>query len=892
MQKNSSHFEIVRTACPYCGVGCGIEVTLQDGKPVQLRGDKNHPANFGKLCVKGSSLLETLHSEGRLLAPMVDGQVTDWDEATSVVARKFADTIKEYGPDSVAMYVSGQLLTEDYYVANKLAKGFWGTNNIDTNSRLCMSSVVAAQKRAFGMDTVPNVYADIELAKQIILLGSNAAWAHPILYQRISAAKKENPDLRIVVIDPRRTATCDIADQHLAVKPGSDGFLLNGLLNYIWHKGAFDKDYISQHCQGFENALIQSKKDAPDIDSVAKLCGLEVEEVESFYQNFVTIDKTLSLFSQGVNQSSSGVNKVNALINVHLATGRVGKEGCGLLSLTGQPNAMGGREVGGLANQLANHLNLANEHHRQLLSHFWKSPAINPQEGKKAIDLFSAIESGDIKALWVISTNPMVSLPESDRWRKALEACPFVVVSDIQQHTDTSQYADVLLPAKGWGEKEGLQTNSERRISKQNAFIESPGDCLSDWQIICQVAKQMGFAEAFDYKNGVEIIQEMAELSGVEQDAHRRDFDVSALQSMSENQYRRFKPIQWPLKDDTVSEKRFFAEGGFYTPNQKANFMVTPASLPVQICSQDYPFILNTGRYRDQWHTMTRTAKTSRLLNHREQAALHIHPDDAEKFKLQDGDLVKVSSRLGCVDVAVEISNQQQPGTLFMPIHWNDQYASNAVVDKLVLANVDAISGQPEFKQTPVSIEPLLFKWHGFVISEKDIDTGPFDYWVKVKSTRGYRYIVAGDHKPDNWHQWLWDQFVGDSSDSKFEMLRYKDDAQGHFRDALLNNNRLVATLFIRDQQSHYDLPAHQWLEGLFDQDEISELDRKYLLSGQSGSAEDSGAIICSCFSVGEKQIKQAIAEGCSSVEALGEKLKCGTNCGSCVPELSAFLEG
>ena len=461
---------VIRTTCPYCGVGCGVLATVAENGEVRVSGDPQHPANLGRLCSKGAALAETLDSAGRLLHPVVDGAQVSWETALDCVADGFNRVIAEHGPDAVAFYVSGQLLTEDYYVANKLMKGFIGSANIDTNSRLCMSTAVAAHKRAFGADAVPVCYEDIEIADLVVIVGSNYAWAHPVLYQRLAAAKKSRPDMRVVVVDPRRTATCDIADLHLAIAPGSDAYLFNGLLHHLRREDALDLAYVEAHVEGFA-AAFEAARAVNSIPAVAQVCGVAETDIGEFFRLFARTGPCVTIFSQGINQSSSGVDKASAIINAHLATGRIGRPGMGPFSVTGQPNAMGGREVGGLANQLAAHMDFADPTSIDLVARFWDAPHIAQAPGLKAVDMFRAIADGRIKAVWIMGTNPVVSMPDADRVRAALMGCELVVVSDCVQQTDTTACADILLPAAGWGEKDGAVTNSERRISRQRPFL-------------------------------------------------------------------------------------------------------------------------------------------------------------------------------------------------------------------------------------------------------------------------------------------------------------------------------------------------------------------------------------------------------------------------------------
>ncbi|MFT7060051.1 MAG: assimilatory nitrate reductase catalytic subunit, partial [Pseudorhodobacter sp.] len=618
----------IRSTCPYCGVGCGV-LLGQDDKGLTVRGDPDHPANFGRLCSKGSALAETVGLDDRLLSPRINGEDADWDTALSLVAQKFSAAIAEYGPDSVAFYVSGQLLTEDYYAANKLMKGFIGSANIDTNSRLCMASSVAGHKRAFGSDTVPGLYEDLELADLVVLTGSNLAWCHPVLYQRLVAAKAARPDMRVVVIDPRRTATCDIADLHLAISPGADAALFNGLLRQIDARGAATD--FRAHVDGYQQALACAQ--ASDL----AMTGLSDAQLQAFFDLWVGTEKVVTLYSQGINQSSSGSDKVNAILNCHLATGRIGRPGMGPFSATGQPNAMGGREVGGLANMLACHLDLENENHRAAVKAHWNAPAMAAKPGLKAVDMFRAVGLGQIKAIWIIHTNPVVSMPDADEVAKALSVCPFVVVSDITAQTDTARLAHVLLPATAWAEKEGTVTNSDRTISRQRRALPAPGLARDDWQILADFAVQMGWSDGFSWPNAATIYREYAGLSGMA-GALGSDFDISDHTLISDADYAAMNPFTWPL-NARQKGGRFFAEGHFHTATGRAKMLpITPRG--PQSLTSDLPFRLNTGRIRDQWHTMTRSAKSPRLSQHLAEPFVEVHPQDAVKLGLKPADLV------------------------------------------------------------------------------------------------------------------------------------------------------------------------------------------------------------------------------------------------------------
>ncbi|MDR3373431.1 MAG: molybdopterin-dependent oxidoreductase, partial [Ancalomicrobiaceae bacterium] len=588
-----------KTTCPYCGVGCGVIATRDESGAVSVRGDPDHPANFGRLCSKGSALAETLSLDDRLLTPEIGGARATWDEALDLVARRFSETIAEHGPDAVAFYVSGQLLTEDYYVANKLMKGFIGSANIDTNSRLCMSSSVAGHRRAFGSDTVPGCYEDLETADLVVLVGSNLAWCHPVLYQRLMAAREARP-IRLVVIDPRRTATAEAADMHLGLAPDTDVALFGGLLAHLCRNGHADAGYVAAHTGGIEAALEAVAE--LDVPRTAQLTGLTEEEIADFFAAFAATEKVVTVYSQGVNQSVSGSDKVNAILNCHLVTGRIGREGMGPFSVTGQPNAMGGREVGGLANMLAAHMSLDSPTDRALVQTFWASPRLAETPGLKAVELFQAMRAGSVKAVWIMATNPVDSLPEADSVRQALEACPFVVVSDVVCATDTTVHAHVLLPAAAWGEKSGTVTNSERRISRQRAFLEPPGEAQPDWWIVAEVARRIGHAEGFDFASPAAVFREHAALSGFRNDGSVRAFDIGLHADISEEDYEALRPFQWPARRHRPGDalpanpgpSRFFSAGGFHTPDRRGRFVATPYTPSPKAPSADFPFVLNT----------------------------------------------------------------------------------------------------------------------------------------------------------------------------------------------------------------------------------------------------------------------------------------------------------
>ncbi|GGC03770.1 nitrate reductase [Marinobacterium zhoushanense] len=871
---------INNTTCPYCGVGCGVKAEVRDRDIIAVSGDAEHPANFGRLCVKGSALHETTGAKDRLLTPRVDGQDASWDSALDSVAGRLQQIIERDGPGAVAMYLSGQLLTEDYYVANKLMKGFIGSSHVDTNSRLCMSSTVAGYKRAFGGDLMPCSYEDIDSAELMILVGSNAAWNHPILFQRMAAAKKANPALRVVVIDPRRTATSDLADLQLSLKPGSDALIFDLLLSELERRSRLDTDYIAAHTEGFDDALAAARASAPDIASVALATDLAEAELAQLIDWFCNTEKTLTLFSQGINQSSSGTDKVNAIINCHLATGRLGKPGMGPFSLTGQPNAMGGREVGGLANQLAAHMDFASEANIDRVQRFWQAPNMARQEGYKAVDLFDAIERGEIKAVWIMATNPVVSLPEADRVRRALAQCELVIVSECMAQTDTLELAHIALPATTWGEKSGTVTNSERRISRQRGLLAAPGEARNDWWAIAEVAKRLGYAAAFDYCTPAQIFREHAALSGFENQGSR-GFDISGLSQISDAEYDQLQPIQWPVNaTNPEGSERLFSDGKFFTPSGRARFLAITPRPPVQQPNASLPLQINTGRIRDQWHTMTRTGRAARLLQHRPEPFIEIHPLDAERFGIRDGEIAELSNELGRYVARASVCEQQRPGEVFIPMHWSRQFSGSAISGSLIASVVDPVSGQPEAKQGRAAIRALNTGWQARLLVRNSIAL-PTGYWTRVPLEHCTSYRLSDTGLVDNWDAWC-RQYLGSAPE-----LRLDDRHEGRYRACGLENDRLNWMLLVERDNS---LPDLDWLDQQFALDNLDIELRRQLLAATAAGAQPCGAVVCSCFQVREPNIRAAIQAGATSAEQLGEQLKCGTNCGSCIPELKALI--
>ncbi|TPI58874.1 nitrate reductase [Mesorhizobium sp. B3-1-7] len=875
----------VRTTCPYCGVGCGVLAEVAADGTTTVRGDPDHPANLGKLCSKGAALGETLGLEGRVLLPEIGGRRASWDEALDLVADKFSRAIAEHGPDSVAFYVSGQLLTEDYYVANKLMKGFIGSGNIDTNSRLCMASSVAGHRRAFGEDIVPGVYEDFACADLIVLTGSNTAWCHPVLYQRMLAARRER-GTRIVVIDPRRTATADECDLHLALDPGTDVLLFNGLLAHLAQAGKADAAFVRDHTSGFDAASALACADAPSIARVAKGCGLAVTDIQAFYDLFATTERTVTVYSQGVNQSAHGTDKVNAIINCHLATGRIGRPGMGPFSVTGQPNAMGGREVGGLANQLAAHMDFADEANVDRVSRFWKAPSVARRGGLKAVDMFQAVADGRIKALWVMGTNPAVSMPDASRVRAALSKCDFVVVSDVTR-TDTTRHADVLLPAAAWGEKDGTVTNSERRLSRQRPFLPPPGEARADWRIICDVAARMGFGDAFAYQTPADIFREHAALSAFENSGERL-FDLGGMADLSDTDYAAFAPRHWPAPERGEQQIRLFGDGRFPTPDGRARFVPVRQEATAFTVDADYPLALNTGRLRDQWHTMTRTGTVPRLMANAPEPAVDIHPADAAAHRLKDGDLAQLSTRFGFVRARVRVSEAQRRGQAFLPMHWSGHFAAKAAAGLLSSPITDPYSGQPELKHVPAMIVREDIGWAGVLITRRDLRPTGFVHWSRQAVEGGWVYELTGTEPPDQGIL-LARKLLG--VQRRDQLLEYTDRRGLAYRAAAIDDGGAMAEALLVAAPDQ--LPARDWLVSLLAaRQPLSATDRHALLSGRSPVPMPAiGRVVCACFHVGANQLASAVAAGCDSLEAIGSTLRAGTNCGSCRSEIRAIID-
>jgi assimilatory nitrate reductase catalytic subunit len=744
-----------------------------------------------------------------------------------------------------------------------------------------MASAVAGYKRAFGADAVPCSYQDIDAAELIVLIGSNAAWTHPVLYQRMVAAKQANPNLKVVLVDPRQTASCDIADLHLAIRPSSDGFLFQCLLKYLIDNDATDEAYIHNHTDGFNQARDQVQWH--DRLATSELLAVDQNDLLKFFEWFAETKNVISFYSQGINQSATGTDKCNAIINCHLATGKIGYAGAGPFSITGQPNAMGGREVGGLATQLAAHMDF-NSDDCDRVKRFWKSPYIAQKPGLKAVDLFEAVSSGQIKVVWIMATNPAVSLPNSNRVRAALAKCPTVIVSDVV-NTDTTAYADILLPALGWSEKDGTVTNSERCISRQRAFCQAPGEAKADWWALNQVGRKLGFEPHFKFENAHQIFVEHSELSGFENNDSRA-FDISALSNLSLNDYDALAPIQWPVNSEYPNgRKRLFDDARFYTLNKRAKFVSGQAVLAdcvkqssrINQSNAGARFILNTGRLRDQWHTMTRTGDAPKLTAHDDVPLVQVNTDDAKTAGLENNQLATLSNIYGEFIATVKVSKQVKPGELFSAIHWSNQFATKAIVCSVVSSTVDLISGQPESKASSVNLEPYHCMHWARVASKHSLRKTGFEYWAETKTKQGY-VTLLGCNGPISWRGWSQSQLDADA-----RLMQYSD-AENNAQTILASQQSSIE-LLVFSHNLVERLPSFQWLSSAFDNNDVSTLTQ--LLRSEDGDQDQQ---LCSCFGISRKTVEGAIQQGALSIEELGITLGCGSKCGSCKPELSELL--
>ncbi len=898
-----------KSTCCYCGVGCGVIIEHTDNKITGVRGDQTHPANFGRLCSKGAALHLTVVREGRALEPELRTrrdaarESVSWDAALDHAAEKFAQVIRDHGPDAVAFYVSGQLLTEDYYVFNKLAKGLIGTNNIDSNSRLCMSSAVSGYKMTLGSDSPPCSYEDIDHTDCLLISGSNTAFAHPVLFRRIEDAKAKNPDLKIVVIDPRRTDTAVFADLHLAILPGTDLVLHSALLHVLLWEGLTDSAYIRASTEGFEALRDSVREITPAF--AAQVCGVKADDIIQAARWFGDAKAALSMWCQGLNQSVHGAHNSASLIHLHLATGQIGRPGAGPFSLTGQPNAMGGREVGAMAGLMSGHRDMGNADHRAEVAALWGVTDVPATPGKTAVEMFEAIRLGEIKAVWICCTNPAQSLPHQKLVREALEKAEFVVLQEAFRTTETATYADLILPAATWGEKEGVVTNSERRVTRLLRAVAPAGNARPDWQIARDFAQKLWLkmpenrapSDLFNYKNSEDIFNEHASTT------EGRDLDISTLTYATlETQGAQ----QWPYDVINGGAERLFSDGVFNTANGRAKFVPIVLNTLAEATSAPYPLHLTTGRLRDQWHGMSRTGKTAQLFNHYDEACLGMHADDMQRRKFVDGDLVEIKSRRGKIIVRVQADAQMRLGQTFLPMHFGRAHLSHSGCNELMPANFDPISEQPELKHAAVQVSSVSLPYQAIAIRLGGAANGEltelalqrlaalqpllqqFDYASIALAGRDDPAVVLriGNKVPISAAQI-------DTIDSALHLkdddcLSFKDGRRHIDKKALLQDGKLLGIRFCGE------VAAGKWLRDMA-LDGVNAADlRRWVFAPvatpPSNMANTKGKTICSCNGVGETAIVNGIAAG-MDLNALQKNLNCGTGCGSCVPEIKRIIQ-
>ncbi len=921
------------STCPYCGVGCGVIIESRGAQITGVRGDPAHPANFGRLCTKGSTLhltaSATLAPHTRLLQPMqrlqrgAPAQVIGWSQAMDMASSRLSQIVQQHGPEAVGFYISGQLLTEDYYVFNKLVKGLLGTNNLDSNSRLCMSSAVAGYKMTLGADAPPACYDDIAQASCIFIAGSNAAWAHPILFRRIEDAKKANPDLKIIVADPRRTDTAELADLFLPLQPGSDVMLFHGLLHLMLREGWTQPGYIAAHTQGFEALQAVVKEATPE--RVSQICGIAPHDLLQAARWFATSPATLSLYCQGLNQSSSGTAKNAALINLHLATAQIGKPGAGPLSLTGQPNAMGGREVGGMANLLSAHRDLANPQHRAEVAALWGVPDVPAKPGLTAVEMFQAAADGQLKALWIACTNPAQSMPDQATVRRALERAEFVVVQEAFATAATCIYADLLLPATTWGEKEGTVTNSERRISRVRAAVPPPGQARHDWQIMVDLGRRLEKTLARSPQQSLFAFDTPEVIWNEHRASTRgRDLDITGL---SYELLEQAGPQQWPFVQGALQgQARLYEDGQFATANGKAQFAAMAWQDVAEPRVSRFPFSLTTGRLRDQWHGMTRTGTLGRLFAHVPEPVVQMHPQDMQRHGIVEGELVFVTSKRGSLVVPAQASPTLQSTQVFMAMHWGSEVLSGrdnqgrplAGVNALTTSDFCATSKQPELKHAAVRILKAELPWgligmawlpedqlwrarqtlQGLMPQFSFASCVPFSQASALTETAaqsGLLFRAADDQAPE---AAVLEQIAACLGLDQPGVIRYQDDRRGQRRAALLSapqggqgERHLTAFMLAGDTLSA------DWLQAvLHNQNAAQGFGRQLLQPSKTPPLPLAAARkqVCSCWNVSEDAILNCLnplqGESESKLQHLQAELKCGTQCGSCVPELRRLV--
>ncbi|MCW3171758.1 nitrate reductase [Shewanella subflava] len=898
----------IQSSCAYCGVGCGLTIShhssqtlAESNLSLTLKGDSSHPANFGRLCAKGEKLLLSLNQPNTLRYPKLrSGKPLEWDVATRLIADKFQQTIAQHGPNSVALYLSGQLLTEDYYVANKFAKGYLKTANVDTNSRLCMSSAVSAMQRAFGEDVVPGCYQDFEQAEVIVLIGANTAWTHPVLFQRMLAAKQTH-GCKLVVIDPISTATAKQADLHLAVSPGADLSLFVGLLGYLADNQCLNDEYIKNHTEGFETVIEHAQRVSGNLAALANTVGVSAVDLTAFYHLFSSHTKVVTASCQGVNQSVIGTDTTNAIINCHLALGQIGQAGAGFFSLTGQPNAMGGREVGGLATQLASHMGFS-EQEQALLADFWQCDHVATKPGLAAVEMFDALAKGNIKAIWIMGTNPVVSLPESDKIAKALADCPFVVVSEVSPDSDTAKLADVLLPAQGWSEKCGTVTNSERCITRQRGFIAAKGQAKPDWWALSQVAINMGFS-GFEYQDNAAIFSEYALLSQTVNHAfpHKR-FNLGGLAGLTKAQYDTLPPTQWPVATQQQigqQHQRVFTDAQFSTPSGKAQFIAPAKKIEVlnhhqgdSLDQQPLTLLLNSGRSRDQWHTMTRTGHIASLRANVPEPTLSLHSRLLKPFDLVAGELAQIQSATDTSFTLARVTvDDDLPLSLAnMSMHWSEQFSLGKGVNQAIDNRFDPVSKQPGFKCQPVRLFPVKLALQGVVFGDHDAQAQGLTWQVAQTLTTGICYHLGFADQQEG--------FAYQASPFSLKWTVMLDANTGKSQQLHIQCNtdkgRLIALKVLSNQPVNIALETMNALIGQTLTPKLLNQLHQQLKAGNS-------PVICSCTGITDAAIgdevnrqfnQQVLLKGIKHVQfeqildATQSSLGCGRKCGSCNSEV------
>lgn len=896
----------INSICCYCGTGCGVRIHTRHNRVIGISGDPTHPSSHGKLCSKGLALADTVRSDAaRVLHAELRhtrglSNPVPLEQALDTTAQKLATIIEQHGPDAIGFYLSGQLLTEDYAVFNKIARGLIGTNNIDTNSRLCMSSAVVGYKKTLGADAPPACYEDLELADTVFIAGSNMAYAHPVLFRRLEAAKAARPDMRIIVADPRRTDTASIADLHLPILPGSDVALFHAMLNVLAWEGRIDQAYIDRHTQGWPALKARIHEYTPR--AAQDVCGVPAADIIQAALWFGRPGPALSLYTMGLNQSSSGTAKNAALIHLHLATGQIGKPGAGPFSLTGQPNAMGGREAGGMATLLPGHRDPASPAHRAEVAALWGVDKLPETPGTPALEMFDAVLEGRIKALWIVATNPAQSLPDQPRVRAALQHAEVVIVQEAYAGTETVSYADIILPAATWPEKSGTVTNSERRISRVRAAIPPPGDARADWWLACAVAQRLAariapqLAHRYAYPDEAAVFAEHVHTTA------GRDLDYSGLDYATLEAHG---PQQWPLPaglavDSLPSHRRLYANGIFPTADGKARFLDVGHTPLAETVSAEYPLRLTTGRLRDQWHTMARTSLALSLTRHAEEPALALHPDDMARLALTERALARVRSRRGTLVIPVTADAGLRTGHAFLPMHWGSGFINGDGINALTNPARDPDSRQPELKHTAVAVTPARLPWAavGWLRGNAAHLRLALAHWLRAP-TFGYAAVLpvatVQTDTPANPGMGAVRLHLAAANAPDAAMLQtlctdlglihpeaaFDDPGRGILRRVSLEAGIPRAYLLAGDVRAQAALDA--WADG-----GPPPTNTLHLLLGRTPTTARS-RVICTCKNVTEAAINQSTAQGCD-LEALKDTLGCGTGCGSCLPEIRQII--